>query len=164
MPLDNFGKYSTSFSLAEALEIKPEKPFAPYFGSLCGVLGKTKCKNIKELKEKFKQVVGHKVSLYKYGGEEIKDNIVAVAAGGGNSVEIIEEIAKEGANTFVTGIAVKNKYSQEAHNYAQRHKINILGGTHYSTEKFACIAMCDYFKKVGLPSKFIEDKPVLEDI
>jgi len=164
VPLDNFGKYSTGFSLAKALEIKPEKSFAPYFGSLCGILGKTRCKKVKELKKKFEQIVGHKVSLYKYGDDKIKDNIVAVVAGGGNSVEIMEEIAKDGANTFVTGVAVKNEHSRKAHNCARKHKINILGGTHYSTEKFACIAMCDYFKKLRLPSEFIKDKPVLEDI
>ena len=42
--------------------------------------------------------------------------------------------------------------------------INVLGGTHYSTEKFACISMVDYFKKIGLSSNFIEDKPVMKDM
>ena len=36
--------------------------------------------------------------------------------------------------------------------------------THYSTEKFACIALCDYFEELGLNCEFIEDNPVLEDI
>ena len=164
VPLDNFGKYSTGSALAKALEIKPEKPFAPYFGSLCGVLGRTKCKTVKELKEKFQQTVGHAVSLYKYGDDEIENDLIAVIAGGGNSIEMLEEVTKAGVNTFITGITVKNEHSQKAHNYAQKHRINILGGTHYSTEKFACIAMCKYFKKLGLSSKFIADKPVLEDI
>ena len=164
VPLDNFGKYSTGSALAKALEIKPEKPFAPYFGSLCGVLGRTKCKTVKELKEKFQQTVGHTVSLYKYGDDKIKNGLTAVIAGGGNSVEMLEEVAKAGANTFITGITVKNKHSQKAHNYAQKHRINILGGTHYSTEKFACIAIVDYFKALGLPSEFIEGESGLEDI
>ncbi|MBU1177090.1 Nif3-like dinuclear metal center hexameric protein [Patescibacteria group bacterium] len=38
VPLDNYGEYSTSVSLAKALGIKPEKAFAPYFGALAGVL------------------------------------------------------------------------------------------------------------------------------
>jgi len=164
VPLDNFGKYSTSSNLAKVLGIKTEKPFAPYFGALCGVLGKTRRKKVNKLKEKFERTVGHKVGFYKYGDDEIKDNIVAVIAGGGNSIEMLQEITKAGANTFITGISVKNEYSQKEHDYARKYRINILGGTHYSTEKFACIAMCDYFKKLKLPSKFIEDKPVLEDI
>jgi hypothetical protein len=39
-----------------------------------------------------------------------------------------------------------------------------LGGTHYSTEKFACMAMTKYFEKLGLPSEFIEDAPGLADL
>jgi hypothetical protein len=57
-----------------------------------------------------------------------------------------------------------NDHSRAAHEFAQAKKINILGGTHHSMEKFACIAMCDYFKKLGLSCEFIEDIPVLEDL
>lgn len=164
VPLDNYGKYSTSVTLARALDIKPEKPFAPYFGALAGVFGKTDLATIQDLREKFQDVVGHEVSLYNYGDSEIKDGIVAVIAGGGNDVEMLGEIAKAGINTLVTGIAVKNDHSQKAHEFAEERKINILGGTHYSTEKFACVAMVDYFKKAGLPSEFIEDEPMTEDM
>ena len=79
-------------------------------------------------------------------------------------VEFLEAIAQEGVNTFVTGITAKNSHSQKAHEFAESHGINILGGTHYSTEQFACIAMCDYFNKLGLPAQFIKDKPVMEDL
>jgi hypothetical protein len=39
-----------------------------------------------------------------------------------------------------------------------------MGGTHYTTEKPACLAMCDYFQKLGLPAEFIEGEPVMEDL
>ncbi|MBU1136208.1 MAG: Nif3-like dinuclear metal center hexameric protein [Nanoarchaeota archaeon] len=164
VPLDNFGEYSTSVNLAKALGIKPQKSFAPYFGSLCGVFGKTTSATIQDLRKKFQNVVGHKVSLYNYGDNKIKDRTVAVIAGGGNDVDMLEDIAKAGVNTFVTGITVKNKHSKKAHDFAEKHRINVLGGTHYSTERFACISMVNYFKKIGLPSEFVEDKPVIEDM
>jgi len=164
VPLDNFGEYSTSVTLAKALGIKPEKSFASYFGSMCGVFGKTDIATVQDLREKFQEAVGHKVSLYNYGDKEIKNSTVAVVAGGGNSVDILKDIARAGVNTFITGITVKNKHSQKAHDFAEKHKINLLGGTHYSTEKFACISMVDYFEKLGLPSEFIEGKPVMEDL
>lgn len=85
-------------------------------------------------------------------------------AGGGNSAESLEEIVKEGVNTFVTGITIRNVHSEKAHAYARQNGINILGGTHYSTEKPACQAICDYFVKLGIPSKFIEDIPVFKDL
>jgi len=53
---------------------------------------------------------------------------------------------------------------RKAHEFAEKHKVNLLGGTHYSTEKFACIAMIDYFKKIGLSAEFIKDEPVMEDM
>ncbi len=164
VPLDNYGKYSTSATLAKAVGIKPEKPFAPYFGGLCGVFGKSDSVTVQELKKKFESAIGHQASLYKYGGNEIENRNAAVIAGGGNAVEMLEEIAESGVNVLVTGITAKNDHSQKSHDYAKKHNINILGGTHYSTEKFACIAMCKYFENLGLPSNFIEDKPVMEDI
>ena len=164
VPLDNYGNYSTSVSLTKALNIEPEKAFAPYYGALCGVFGKTKLNNVQELKKVFENAVGHEVSLYNYGTNEIKDNYVAIVAGGGNDKEILEEIEKQGINTFITGIAAKNNHSKEAHEFAEQNKINILGGTHYSTETFACIAMVEYFKKLGLNAEFISDKPVMEDM
>jgi len=163
-PLDNFGEYSTSMTLAKALGINPEKSFAPYHGGMAGVFGKTDSVTIQDINKKFQEAVGHEVKLYNYGDAKIKNGNIAVVAGGGNDKDILEEIAAAGVNTFITGITAKNEHSKDAHNFAEKHKINILGGTHYSTETFACIAMADYFKKLGLPSEFIEDKPVMEDM
>ncbi len=163
-PLDNYGKYSTSVTLAKALKIEPEKSFAYSSGALCGVFGKTKESNVHDLKEKFQKTLGHEVSLYDYGDDNINDNKVAIIAGGGNNIDMLKEIYKAKINTFITGITAKNDHSQDAHDFAKEHKINILGGTHYSTEKFACISMLDYFKNLGIPSKFIKDEPVLEDM
>jgi putative NIF3 family GTP cyclohydrolase 1 type 2 len=164
VPLDNYGKYSTSVSLAKALDIEPKKSFAPYFGSLCGVFGKIDLATVQNLRKRFQKAVGHKVSLYNYGDKIIQNHNVAIVAGGGNDVETLEEIAKTGINTFITGITAENAHSKKAHELARKYKINILGGTHYSTEKFACIKMIDYFKKIGLPANFVEDKPVMEDM
>jgi len=164
VPLDNFGEYSTSVTLAKALNIKPEKSFASYFGALCGIFGKTNSATVQDLRKRFQEVIGHEVNLYNYGDNEIKNGIVAIIAGGGNDADMLKDIAKEEVNTFITGVTVKNEHSKKAHDFAEKYRINILGGTHYSTEKFACISMVDYFKKIGLPSEFIEDKPVMEDV
>jgi len=51
-----------------------------------------------------------------------------------------------------------------AHELARENAINLLGGTHYSTEKFACIEMCKYFSELGLLSAFVEDVPYFEDL
>jgi putative NIF3 family GTP cyclohydrolase 1 type 2 len=164
VPLDNYGEHSTSVTLAKALEINPQKQFAPYLGSMCGIFGKTNDLTVQDLRKRFQKVVGHNVSLFAYGDREVRNGIVAVIAGGGNNKDMLEEIAKEGVNTFVTGITAENDHSEKAHEFAKKNKINILGGTHYSTEKFACMSMVNYFKKIGLPCEFIEDIPIMEDL
>jgi putative NIF3 family GTP cyclohydrolase 1 type 2 len=166
-PLDRNGEYSTSFNFAKNLNIKQTGEFAEYFGFNCGIIGKTKFNKISKLAEKFEKAVGHRVKIWNYGTEEIKNNQVAVVAGGGNDPEIISEIAKLGINNFLTGITLPNKDHQpslEAHRIARENKINLIGGTHHSTEKFACIKMLEYFEKIGLPAEFIEDNPDMRDL
>jgi putative NIF3 family GTP cyclohydrolase 1 type 2 len=164
VPLDNFGEHSTSTMLAEALGIDATKPFAPYFGALCGVIGKTDCRTVTELSGRYDKAVGHKTALCAYGDNELAGGRVAVIAGAGNDVEMLEEVAREAVNTYVTGVTALNDYSRVMHDYAKRHRINILGGTHYSTEAFACRAMCGYFEKLGLGCEFCEGEPGLADL
>jgi len=164
IPLDNYSEYSTSKTLADALDIEIIKPFANFCGAICGIIGKTKCKTVMELKKAFSDVVGHKIKLYQYGDNEINNNIVAVCAGGGNQTFVVDELIENNINTLLTGITLKNEVSSDVHELEENNKINLLGGTHYSTEKFACIAMNKYFQKLGIPSEFIEDEPCYEDM
>jgi putative NIF3 family GTP cyclohydrolase 1 type 2 len=164
VPLDNYSEYSTSKTLADSLDIETVKPFVDYFGALCAVIGKTKCRTVSELQTKYSQAVGHETKLYRYGNSEIKNGIVAVAAGGGNQPFVLQELVENNIHTLVTGITLKNDVSAEAHEFAEKNGINMIGGTHYSSEKFACIALCKYFEKTGLPAEFIDDKPCFEDM
>jgi putative NIF3 family GTP cyclohydrolase 1 type 2 len=164
VPLDNFSEYSTSATLARALGLTDLKPFYEYYGSLACVYGKTMYKTINEIREKFAEIMGHRVSTYLYGNHEIKNGVVAVAAGGGNIAELHEQLAKDGVNLLVTGVTVEAPFSKPAHEKAREKKINLLGGTHFSTEKPACQAMCGYFKKLGLPSEFIEGEAGMADL
>jgi len=164
VPLDNFSEYSTSKTLADVLDIKIEKPFASYGGALCGVIGKTNCKNMEELNEKFSKVLGHGTSLYLYGDNDIKDGKIAIVAGGGNNKDTVLEMLDNNVSVLITGISVNNESYSEIHKLEQNNNINVLGGTHYSTEKFACEKICTYFEKFGLPSVFIEGEPIIEDM
>jgi putative NIF3 family GTP cyclohydrolase 1 type 2 len=164
VPLDNYSEYSTSTTLAKALGLTGLKPFYEYYGSLAVVYGKTTLTTVKEMREKFMEVLGHRIGLYLYGSHDIKNGMVAVAAGGGNIADLHEIMAKDGVNLLVTGVTVNAPFSEKAHTSAREKKINLLGGTHYSTEKPACRAMCGYFKKLGLPSEFIEGVPRMEDL
>jgi putative NIF3 family GTP cyclohydrolase 1 type 2 len=164
VPLDNYSPYSTSKSLADAIGLDIIKPFSEYRGGLAGVIGKTACRTVGELQEVFTSAVEHQTKLYPYGDEIIRNGLVAVVAGGGNDMEVLPEVYAENINTFVTGLSVLNEFSVEVHQFERENKINVMGGTHYSTEKFACQNMCMYFRKLGLPARFVDDVPVFEDL
>jgi len=164
VPLDNFGLYSTSRSLADALNMEIIEPFCEYRGGLAGVIGKTECKTAIKLNEVFSKTVGHKTKLYPYGNDEIIDGKVAVVAGGGNDMDVLPAVYEKGVHTLITGITVDNEKYAEVHQYEKDNRINVLGGAHYSTEKFACQRICKYFTNFGLEARFMPDIPVLEDL
>jgi putative NIF3 family GTP cyclohydrolase 1 type 2 len=167
VPLDKNGSYSTTVSLARAMGVEPEREFFEYFGALVGVMGKTDRTSISPLVKKVETTVNHRVKVWRYGSEDIRNSDVALVAGGGNEPGIAREIADAGFNTYVTGITRKvDGYAPtiEFHSVCKENAINVIGATHYSTEKFACIAMVDYFEKLGLESEFLPDKPALEDL
>jgi putative NIF3 family GTP cyclohydrolase 1 type 2 len=164
VPLDNFGLYSTSRSLTDALGIDIIEPFCEYRGGLAGVIGKTKCKTVIELNDVFTRTVGHQTKLYPYGDTEIFNGRVAIVAGGGNDMDVLPSVVDKKVNTFITGITENNERYVEVHTFEKEKRINVLGGTHYSTEKFACMKMVRYFDKHGLSAQFVEDTPVLKDL
>lgn len=164
VPLDNFSEYSTSATLAQALGIQFEEAFLPYGGGLAGVIGASDARSVEELQKTYSAAVGHKTALYAYGSAELARQKVAVVAGGGNSVGFLQQVVDKGINTLVSGITVRNDFSKLAHEFAMEKKINLLGSTHYSSEAFACKAMCRYFEGLGLTARYVEDDPCLEDM
>jgi putative NIF3 family GTP cyclohydrolase 1 type 2 len=163
-PLDNFGKYSTCGTLADRLKLHGVKPAFMYYGALCGVIGTTDCRTIGELHDHYSQTVGHKTSLYKYGDENIQGEKIALCPGGGNAMFVINEMMENNIRILITGVTIVNNYSRETHEFEKANRINVLGGTHYSTEKYAPMEMCKYFNEFGLPSEFIDDEPDLFDL
>lgn len=163
-PLDNYGDYSTCKTLADSINLNIERPAFLYCGALCGVIGTTAYENINELHNQFSKSMGHKTSLYQYGNENIKGEKIAVCPGGGNASFVINEMLSNDIKILVTGVTIVNDYSKETHSLEKEKHINVLGGTHYSTEKFAPMKMCEYFKKLGLQSEFIDDEPNLYDL
>ncbi|MEA4831388.1 hypothetical protein SDC9_98414 [bioreactor metagenome] len=166
-PLDANGKFSTTCNFAAALGIEMTGEFYKYHKVKIGVIGKTSYKIIGELQKRFENAVGHSVKLYQYGDATINGDKVALVAGGGNDANIYPFLRDMGINTYLTGIARKVEAyppSVEAHSAAKECEINIIAGTHYSTEKFACIKMVEFFAQFGVPGEFVPGIPCMEDI
>ncbi|MBS1267239.1 MAG: GTP cyclohydrolase 1 type 2 [Candidatus Woesearchaeota archaeon] len=162
VPLDNVGEYGTPLTFANALDLKPVKEFAPYHGSMSGLFCSTDCSTLTELGKKFKKAVGHVVKVYDYGDKKINGKVALIPGGG--FTEESDAIAQYGADVFVVGVTALTDYSKQAHEFFKKNRINLIGGTHYSTEKFSMIKMCEYFEKLGLKAEFVEDKPMMADL
>ena len=164
VPLDKNGEYSTTVNWAKKLEIDIEGDFYNYRGVKVGIYGRTDAITPEELNLKLTNTVGHNTKLWKYGPDLIEKQRVALIAGGGNEIDIIQEVMELGINTYATGVVALNDYSKNTHKFEKENRINLIGGTHYSTEKFACIALCEYFENLGLSCEFIEDQPCMADL
>ena len=167
VPLDQNGPYGTTASLARALEIETEREFFEYFGAMVGIIGKTECKSVFEMSGKVKDTVGHLLKIWSYGDPKIANQKVALVAGGGNDPDLALEIAETDVRTYITGVTRKSpdwEPSLKFHEICQEHRINVIAATHYSTEKFACIAVQKFFETLGVPSEFVEDEPSFYDL
>jgi len=57
-----------------------------------------------------------------------------------NDEGVVNELIANGLNVLISGLSLNNSYSAAAHQLEEANKINLIGGTHYSSEKYACIA------------------------
>jgi putative NIF3 family GTP cyclohydrolase 1 type 2 len=166
VPLDKNGPYSTATSFAKAIGVEPERDFFEYHKIMAGIIGTTDCKTVSEMAKAVSDAVGHKVKTWNYGSSIIANRKSAVIGGGGNFPEIVEELAETDVRMYITGVTKKNpdwEPSFRFHEICDEHEINVVAGTHYSTEKFACIAMLKFFDLHGVPSEFVEGKPNFHD-
>jgi putative NIF3 family GTP cyclohydrolase 1 type 2 len=166
-PLDKNGEYSTSVNLARNFGLEITGEFCEYEGVKVGVLCKTDIKTAAELADHIQSIAGHKVKLTVYGDDNIHEGRVAVTAGGGNVGFVAKELSETGINMYITGTTrpvPSFEPTLEFHRIAFDNKINVLGATHYTTEKYACIAMVRYFEKLGIHAEFLEGRYYLEDL
>lgn len=166
-PLDKNGPYSTAVNLANRLNIKIDEEFCEDEGVKIGVIGTTDLHQVDQLNEKVANTVGHNVKLFIYGDNIIKESKVAIIAGGGNISDILPELHDKGINTFITGVTrIEEKFEPSVifHKKASELGINVVGATHYSTEKYACMEVVRYFKNLGIEAVFLEGIYDLEDL
>jgi putative NIF3 family GTP cyclohydrolase 1 type 2 len=91
---------------------------------------------------------------------------VAMVAGGGATVEILEASLERGCDTYVTGNAATNcrlDFVQEAvrtfRERADGAGVTLIDAMHYGMEKPPQVAMVGWFEKHGLAARFVPDGP-----
>ena len=154
-------------NLAKVLQLQVIDEFCEYLGTKVGVICETDFTKLADLALHVRNIIGHDIKVRQYGDKIIKNKKVAVAAGGGCIDFVARELYELGINTYLTGFTKPMptfEPGMEFHRIARKNKINVVGATHYSTEKFACIAMVDYFAGLGMEAEFIEGTFCMEDL
>jgi putative NIF3 family GTP cyclohydrolase 1 type 2 len=115
-------------------------------------------------------------ALRSYLGPEIKVHVltrargeagrVAIAAGGGAQVEILDASLELGCDTYVTGNAattcVIEAVQEEVALFRRRADeagVTLIDAMHYGMEKPPQLAMARWFERRGLPARFVPDGP-----
>jgi putative NIF3 family GTP cyclohydrolase 1 type 2 len=165
-PLDTHTKYGTSIALAKICGISFEKLFFDYFGAPTALFGRIQKTNF----EKFANSVQENLSRPKLTLHKHQDYVekIGVVAGGGDIVEILQEVYDNNCDTLLTG-TIEHRWdlpfiqegNKKFHELNKKLKINLVGGTHYGTERPAMISVNQLFKEYGVKSKFIEDDNLL---
>ncbi|MHC4205317.1 MAG: Nif3-like dinuclear metal center hexameric protein [Planctomycetota bacterium] len=167
LPLDKNGPYSTSVNLAKELQLQITGEFCEYLGSKVGVICETGFTKLEDFALHIEGIIRHEIKVRQYGDEIIERKTVGIAGGGGCFDFVANELAALGINTYLTGCTKPMpsfEPNMEFHRIARENRINIVGATHYSTEKFACMAMVEYFAGLGIEAEFIEGTPRMEDL
>lgn len=165
IPLDVAGPYSPGNTLARAMGSNPYDCWYPQNGAMLGALCQTGLQTVDQLKNRFAETLGHEVKRYAYGDNNLINGKFAIMAGCSKNPEAYEFLRKQGINVLVTGVtAPVTEWVQSIHQAAKANGITLLGGTHYSTEKFALIALCDYFRNFGIEAEFMDETPCMDEL
>jgi dinuclear metal center YbgI/SA1388 family protein len=135
LPLDGHPEFGNCILLARALELQVEGRFGTFEGASIGWVGTPAEWDRAALVERCARALGGSVQLLDGGPEQLRR--VAVVTGGGGS--FIEEAAREGVDTLVTG-------EGSHHTFVDAHElgVNVIYGGHYRTETFGVKALAEH--------------------
>jgi hypothetical protein len=168
-PLDCHDEIGTNASIGEAFRVRVEQSFAQYGNGFAARMGVIRPVSLDDLVAKGKEVFG--VERAEVGGAEpAQITRVAIVAGGGDDVELMEEAETLGAQAYITGEwytrtmppeeserrwAEGNRAACEL--YAQSSKMAMLGFSHAATEFLVMRSqMADWFQRQGLGVECLE--------
>lgn len=165
IPMDAPGPYSTGGTLAGAMGCTPYGRWYPQNGAELGALCHSPCETAEELAQRLEQAVGHRVKLYQNGSGALDGGRFAIMAGCAKNSAAYAALAELGVRALVTGVAAPTAdWTRANHAQAKAHGISIIAGTHYSTEKFAPMALCGFFRMYGMDAEFLPEKPDFNDL
>jgi len=165
-PLDTHKKYGTSISLAELCDIEIDELFFEYFGAPTALFGHVDREKFEDCSEKFRRKVQRPYLKLVKNNNYIEK--IAVIAGGGDMPEILQQAYDFGCDTLFTG-TVEHRWNvpfiqdgnRKFHELNKKLKLNLIGGTHFATERQAMIKFIEIIKDFDIDCDYLEDKKLL---
>jgi len=168
-PLDTHKHYGTSICFAKLCKIEVDELFFDYFGSPTALIGHVDKIKYEDFCENIKNYI-KRPYLTKIKNIDFVEK-VAVVAGGCDMPEILQQIYDFGCDTLLTG-TVEHRWSvpfiqegnKKFHELNQALKRNLIGGTHYATERPAMLKVTELFQKKGIECIYCEDNELLNAV
>ncbi|MCK5115068.1 MAG: Nif3-like dinuclear metal center hexameric protein [Candidatus Aegiribacteria sp.] len=165
-PLDTHPQYGTSISLAKFTGVSIENMFYDYFGAPTALIGHILKSEFADYSAKIMNDLNRPCLTLQQHSPYVEK--IAVVAGGGDEPDILRYAYESGCDTMLTGtvehrwaapsVQEKNKLFHELN---KELKLNLIGGTHYGTERPAMIRILDLFKNLGIKCEYCEDGKLL---
>jgi dinuclear metal center YbgI/SA1388 family protein len=149
--LDGASGISNGDGIAEATGVKVRERFLPYHGGMAGVIGTT-TGTFQEFVDRLRSALG---TIVEARQNSERFGVVAIASGGAPYTTFVQEAAARGADTYVTG-----EITMYTRMYAKERKINLVAGSHYSTETFGVRALAQLVEaRFGIAWTFVPESP-----
>lgn len=172
-PLDMHPDVSPSRLIGTGLGLQELEEYGPIADGIPGgacTIGESDA-SLDELALRLRELLGEEVPVEVVSRPRVEAGRVAIVAGGGADVDLLEQSLARGCRTYVTGNAAR----QPEHAYfrqkfkafrklAADHSVALVDGTHYGTEKPPQLAMVTWFRRLGLEADFHPDGPKLRDL
>jgi putative NIF3 family GTP cyclohydrolase 1 type 2 len=167
-PLDMHPEVSPSRLCAVGVGLESLVEYFPICEGIPGgaaVLGESRL-SVDGLADALRSYLGPEILVHVLTRPRGEAGRVAMVAGGGAIVEILEASLERGCDTYVTGNAATNcrlDFVQEQvrafRERADEAGVSLIDAMHYGMEKPPQLAMAKWFQRSGLDARFVADGP-----
>lgn len=167
-PLDMHPEVSPSRLCAEGVGLEALEEYFPICEGIPGgaaIIGQSRL-NVDGLADALRSYLGSEIKVHVLTRPRGEAGRVAMVAGGGAMVEILEASLERGCQTYVTGNAATTcrlDFVQEQvrafRERADAAGVTLIDAMHYGMEKPPQLAMVEWFRARGLEAAFEPDGP-----
>jgi putative NIF3 family GTP cyclohydrolase 1 type 2 len=167
-PLDMHPEVSPSRLCAEGVGLEGLEEYFPICEGISGgaaIIGQSAL-TVDGLADALRSYLGPEIRVHVLTRPRAEAGRVAMVAGGGATVELLEASLERGCQTYVTGNAATNCrldfVQEQVHAFRARADaagVTLIDAMHYGMEKPPQLAMVEWFRARGLEAEFVPDGP-----